>query len=170
MPTLVADTSGLVSLGIAAGHDPDPLALCLDRYDVRVPTAVIKELESVAAYDDAHGAAAATVLDRETRLSTSSVDPKAEFPLDDGEHAAVTLANELEAELFLCDEFNRLGLIHASLATTRLVTTPTLLVLFNRTGLLTGTEAISLLDRIGSARSWESNSYVERARSLFEDS
>lgn len=169
MPTLVADTSGLVSLGIAAGHDPDPLALCLDRYDVRVRTAVVGELESVATHDDVHGIAAARVLEQEDQLNTASVDLEAEFPLDSGEHAAVTLANDVEAELFLCDEFNRLGLIHASLATTRLVTTPTLLVLFNRTGLLTGTEALALLDRIGQARSWGTNSYVDRARSLFEE-
>lgn len=168
MPTLVADTSGLVSLGIAAGDDPDPLALCLHRYDVRVPTTVLEELRSVATHDDVHGRAAATVLEHEDGLGVSSVDLEAEFPLDDGEHAAVTLANEREAELLLCDEFNRLGLIHASLATTRLVTTPTLLVLFNRTGLLTGAEALTLLDRIGQARSWETNSYVERARALVD--
>jgi hypothetical protein len=34
---------------------------------------------------------------------------------------------ELDVELLLCDEFTQLGLIHASLADTRLVTTPTLL-------------------------------------------
>ena len=42
-----------------------------------------------------------------------SVELDAEFPLDDGENSAVTLANDLDASLFLCDEFNQLGLIHA---------------------------------------------------------
>lgn len=168
MPTLVADTSGLVSLGIAAVHDPDPLSLCLESYDVRVPEAVIEELRAVARHEDVHGRAATTVLNRSSGLTVVAVSPADEFPLDDGEHAAVTLANDIEAELFLRDEFNRLGLIHASLGHARLVTTPTLLALFQRSGLLTGDEAVSLLDRIGHARSWDANSYVERARSLFD--
>lgn len=169
MPTLVADTSGLVSLGIAAAHAPDPLSLCLETYEVYVPETVIEELREIAEHDDVHGRAATEVLDHASGLTVVAVSPADGFPLDEGEHAAVTLANDIEAELFLCDEFNRLGLIHASLGQARLVTTPTLLALFQRTGLLTGDEAVSLLDRIGQARSWDANSYVERARSLFED-
>ena len=168
MPALVADTSGLVSLGIAARDDPDPLALCLETYEVFVPDVVIEELEAVAAHDDVHGGAAREVLDREPQVSVTSVSIDGAFPLDDGEHAAVTLANDIEAALFLCDEFNRLGLVHASLAGSKLVTTPTLLVLFRRKELLTGDQAVSVLDRIGEARSWDANSYVERARSLFD--
>jgi len=33
-------------------------------------------------------------------LTIQSVDFDAEFPLDDGENAAVTLTNEIDAELF----------------------------------------------------------------------
>jgi rRNA-processing protein FCF1 len=64
MSTLVADASALVSLGIVAGNESDPLALCLARYDVLVPQAVIEELDEIASYDDVHGRAATTVLDR----------------------------------------------------------------------------------------------------------
>lgn len=73
--------------------------------------AALKELNDVASYDE-HGRAAEVVLDCTERMSTRSVDLDAEFPLDISEHAAVTLANELEAALLLCDEFNRLGTIH----------------------------------------------------------
>jgi len=171
MATLVADASALVSLGIVAGDDPgpDPLARCLARYEVVVPTAVIEELREIAAYDDVHGRAAATVLDRTELFETRTVDLDAEFPLDDGENAAVTLANELDAALVLCDEFTQLGLIHASLADTRLVTTPTLLSVLVRTDELSAAAARQLLDEISDARSWESNSYVQRARSLLAD-
>jgi len=168
MAVLVADTSGLVSLGIAAGEDPDPLDLCLDRYDVLVPAIVVDELREVASYDDAHGRAATEVLDRQDRFRVRSVSLEAQFPLDDGENAAVGLANELAAALFLCDEFNSLGLVHASLADTRLVTTPTLLSLFVRQSRLESEEAIAILREISEARSWETNSYVERARALLE--
>lgn len=169
MSTLVADTSALVSLGIATDADADPLVLCLDRYEVLVPAMVIEELQEIASYDDLHGCAATAVLERADSFETRLVDLDASFPLDDGENAAVTLANRYDAALMLCDEFNQLGLIHASLANTRLVTTPTLLSVLVRTGLLSVVDARMLLDEISDARSWSANSYVQRARSLLED-
>lgn len=134
-----------------------------------MPTAVIEELREIASYDDVHGRAATIVLDRTAAFETRSVNLDDEFPLDDGENAAVTLANELDAALLLCDEFNQLGLIHASLADTRLVTTPTLLSVLVRTEQLSDTDARILLDEISDARSWDANSYVQRARSLLEE-
>jgi predicted nucleic acid-binding protein len=169
MSRLVADSSGLISLGIVADDDPDPLSICLTQYEVVVPTAVIEELREIASYDDAHGRAATAVLERDEMLEIRSVDLDAEFPLDDGENAAVTLSNELDAALFLCDEFNQLGLIHASLADTRLVTTPTMLSVLVQTEQLSGAEARILLDKVSDARSWDANSYVQRARSLFKE-
>jgi len=154
MSRLIADASALVSLGIVADDNPDPLALCLSRYEVVVPTAVIDELREIASYDDAHGHAASAVLDQAKSFTTQSVDLDAEFPLDDGENAAITLANDLDAALFLSDEFNQLGLIHASLADTRLVTTPTLLSVLVRTEHLSAADARLLLGEISDARSW----------------
>lgn len=169
MSALVADASGLVSLGVVADSDPDPLALTFERYEVIIPANVIEELEEIASYDDTHARGATTVLDRTVEFETRSVELDAEFPLDDGENAAVSLSNEADAALLLCDEFNQLGLIHASLADSRLVTTPTLLSVLVRTGQLSGTDAHTLLDEISDARSWGSNSYVQRARSSLND-
>lgn len=182
MAALVADTSALVSLGVASSPDgerhdtetfgvnedgiADPLSICLDEYAVFSPDLVVDELREVASYDDMHVRAATLVLDRLDELAVRAVELDATFPLDDGENAAVTLANELDADLLCCDEFARLGLIHASLVDTRLVTTPTLLSVFVRAGRLTPAEARDVLDVIGADRSWEPNSYVERARSL----
>ena len=168
MSILVPDTSALVSLGIVAERDPHPLALCLDRYEVVVPTTVIQELHDIASYDDSHSRAATAVLNRTNLFESRSIDLDTEFPLDDGENAAVTLANELDASLVLCDEFNQLGLIHASLADTRLVTTPTLLSVFVRTEQLSVADGRMLLDEIIDARSWQTNSYVKRACSGLE--
>ena len=167
MTGLVADTSGLVSLGIADG-DGDLLALCLDRYDIAVPEVVVAELREVASYGDVHGRGAARVLDRADEMRVQDVELDPEFPLDDGENAAVTLANEDDAAILLCDEFNRLGLIHASLADTRLVTMPTLLSVFVRQDCPDSEDALSLLDTLSEARSWDANSYVQRARSLLD--
>jgi len=170
MSRLVADASALVSLGIVAGTDPDPLSVCLACYDAVVPAAVVDELQETAFYEDAHGRAAAAVLDRMEALRTRSVPLDSGFPLDDGENAAVTLANDIDAALLLCDEFTHLGLIHASLADTRLVTTPTLLSVFVRMERLSVEEARTILDEISQARTWDGNSYVERARSVLEPS
>lgn len=170
MTELVADTSALASLGAVTADSPCPLSLCLDGYNVFVPNEVIAELEEIASYDDDHGRAASTVLGRTAEMTVRSVPLDGEFPLDDGENAAVTLANDLDADLLLCDELNRLGLIHASLADTRLVTTPTLLSVLVRANHLTSTEARTLLDVITDTRSWDANSYVQRARSLLEES
>jgi predicted nucleic acid-binding protein len=148
MSRLVADSSALVSLGIVADESPDPLSLCLARYEVVIPTAVDEELQEIASYDDMHGRAATLVLDRTDEYQLRAVDLDATFPLDDGENAAVTLANELDVALFLCDEFNQLGLIHASLADTRLVTTPTLLSILVRTEQLSIADARTLLGEI----------------------
>lgn len=170
MSRLVADTSGLVSLAVEADGDPDVLAICLDTYDARIPETVVEALREIASYDDRHGAAASEILGRIDRVAVESVALDAEFPLDDGENAAVTLANESDAAVLLCDEFNRVGLVHASLASARLVTTPTLLAALVRRDRLGTEEAVTLLDGIAEARSWEANSYVERARSLLERS
>jgi len=169
MSILVPDTSGLVSLGIVADEPPDPLSMCLTQYDVVVPTVVIDELQDIAAYDDAHGRAAELVCDRTDSMTTRSVALDEEFPLDDGENAAVTLANETDAAVLLCDEFTQIGILHASLADTRLITTPTLLSVLVRTDTLPSEEARTLLAEISEDRSWSANSYVQRARSLLTE-
>lgn len=167
MTGLVADTSSLVSLGVTAEGDPDVLGLVLDRYDLVVPETVVDELRDVAAYDDAHASGAQAVLDRSAyRAASTSLDP--EFPLDAGENAAVTLASERGAALMCCDEFGQIGLIHASLAETRLVTTPTLLAALVEDGRLSSDEAERALDQIATVRDWDANAYVQRARALFE--
>lgn len=164
MDLLVADTSALVSLGTIADRDLSPFALLLDRYRLAAPSEVTAELEETASYDDAHGRAAEAILDRSEAFEAAEVALDADFPLDDGENAAVALANDRSAAVLLCDEFNQLGLIHASLRDTRLVTTPTLLNVFATQGLLTAEDARNLIDAIGETRSWEENAYVRRAR------
>ena len=165
MVLIVADTSALVSLGTVAGASPNPLDFLLDSHTVVVPEQVVDELTETASYDDASGEAARAVLDRRSAFETRSVELDETFPLDDGENAAVTLANDIDAVQLLCDEFNRLALVHASLAETRLVTTPILLTALVRNGAISPDAADEFLAEMCDARSWSSNSYVERAQS-----
>ena len=163
MVLIVADTSALVSLGTVADASPNPLDLLLDSHTVVVPAQVADELTETVSYDDASGEAAQAVLDRRSSFEVRSVELDETFPLDDGENAAVTLANEVEAVQLLCDEFNRLALVHASLAETRLVTTPILLTALVRNDVISPAAAEAFLTETSDARSWSSNSYVERA-------
>ncbi|AEN06194.1 hypothetical protein [Halolamina sp.] len=164
MVLIVADTSALVSLGTVADSSPNPLDLLLDSHTVVVPAPVVAELTETASYDDASGRAAQAVLDRQSAFEVRSVELDETFPLDDGENAAVTLANEIDAVQLLCDEFNRLALVHASLAETRLVTTPILLTALVRNEAISPDAADEFLTEMSDARSWSSNSYVERAK------
>jgi predicted nucleic acid-binding protein len=163
MVLLVADTSALVSLGTVADASPTPLDHLLDSHTVVVPEQVVDELTETVSCDDASGRAAQAVLDRRSAFEVRSVELDETFPLDDGENAAVTLANEIEAVQLLCDEFNRLALVHASLAETRLVTTPILLTALVRNEAISPDTAETFLTEMSDARSWSSNSYVDRA-------
>lgn len=168
MVLVVADTSALVSIGAVASVDRSPLPVLLDEHRLHLPERVVSELRETASYDDASADAAQAVLARRPDIDVHADELDEEFPLDDGENAAVTLANDLGATQFLCDEFNQLALVHASLADARLVTTPTFLIALVRNGCFDGDQARSLLSTMSEARSWEANSYVERAKRTLE--
>ncbi|WP_152041293.1 hypothetical protein [Salinigranum salinum] len=153
MVLIVADTSALVSLGTVADSSPNPLDLLLDSHTVVVPAQVVDELTETASSDDGSGEAAEAVLDRRASFEVRSVELDEMFPLDDGENAAGTLANEIDAVQLLCDEFNRLGLVHALLAETRLVTTPILLTALVRNGAILPDAADEFLTEMSDARS-----------------
>lgn len=163
---VVADTSALVSLGTVADRDHSPLDYVLSDHTLSVPEQVIDELEKTAVYDDPSGRGARNALDRREKFEVHSVELDETFPLDDSENAAVTLANEIEATQFLCDEFNQLALVHASLTSSRLVTTPTLLVVLARREELSGADTEAIITAISEARSWSENAYVNRARTI----
>ena len=161
---VVADTSTLVSLGTAVDHARNPLDYLLSDHTVAVPEQVLDELEETGAYEDSSGRRARSALDRREKFEYYSVELDETFPLDDGENAAVTLANDIEATQLLCDGFNQLALVHASLTTARLVTTPTLLVLLARGTEFSRKKAKSILTEISEARSWSGNTHVNRAQ------
>lgn len=172
MALLVADTSAVVSLGTAGEVGTvDPLAVLCTEHRLVLPERVRGELAETAAYDDIHATAAQAVLDRvadgHIEVRPSRLDDT--FPLDDGENAAVALANDAGAAVMLCDEFGQLGLIHASLTEARLATTPSLLRRFVVDGLLNPSEAIDCVDATATARSWGADRYAQRARETLEE-
>lgn len=169
MGLVVADTSALVSLGVVAAHRTSPLDVLFDDHTVVVPERVVDELRDTAAYDDPSGRGAGAVLDRLASFDVRRTELDETFPLDDGENAAVTLANDIGADQLVCDEFAQLALVHASLADTRLLTTPSLLLALVRNGRLDVETAEDLLATASEARSWAGNAYVDRARATLRE-
>lgn len=168
MRVLVADTSALVSLAATSEARQLALPLFLDGYDVAVPRHVVDELKEIAGYEDDHANAARAVLDEQDRLAIHDAEPEPEFPLDDGENAAIQLTTEINAAFFYCDEYNQLALIHASLSDTQLVTTPRVLDAFVAHGDLSNSEARDCFDGISQVRSWDGNAYAQQAARLFD--
>jgi len=174
--TAVADTSALVSLGVPSADqtydtasDPDPLRYVLTSCDVSVPPSVVTELREITQYSDIHAAAAQNVLaarahydidDPYQRSGTPESRPT--FGLDDGETDGIALANAIEADGFLTDEFggNNFALVHAALAGPRIVPTPRLLCDYARDGHMTAEEVRELIRTISPNRSWDDSPYV----------
>ncbi|MCX2819774.1 hypothetical protein EGH25_10480 [Haladaptatus sp. F3-133] len=162
MSRVIADMSALLSIASA----PDVLDTVFDEYDVLVPREVVDELEETAEYDDETANTADEVLSRLDDNAVRNAELNTDFPLDEGENAAVSLAKRENVDLFLYDGFNRIGLIHASLTDVRLVTTPKLLEVLVHKDALSEEEAVDALDDMTEARSWKGNSYVRRAREM----
>lgn len=116
-PTAVLDANVLLNLTtpVVDGRDrapsgADPLRTVLTTYDVHVPATVVGEVTTAAQQDDRLGTAATLVLRATAHLTTHDIGslPDDEFTvgLDQGESAAIWLANDREADLLVTDEFN----------------------------------------------------------------
>lgn len=179
--TVVADTSALVSLGVPRADGeydgPDPLQYLLTSCEVSVPPEVVSEFRDVAQYRDVHGAAASNVLAARGHYTvedpyqrTGTPDSRPTFGLDDGETDGIVLANAIEADGFLTDEFGgtNFALVHAGLRGPRIVPTPRLVCDYARDGHMSHEEARTLVRAIGSHRSREGSPYVDRFLDLLE--
>lgn len=146
----VADTNVLLNLATPvvdgrskAPSGADPLKALLTAYDIHTPASVIGEITAAAGDDDLLAAAADLVLRATHHLTTHDVEDRAEEPfdygLDRGESDCIWLANELEADLFITDEFNTTNYLFVTLALDDrniLFTTPHLLCTLVTHGLL----------------------------------
>ena len=181
---VVADTSALVSLAIPRAvacpteTTSDPLQHLFTSCDVFVPPEVIEELRHMAQYQDVHATAASNVLAARGHYSvenpyerTDTPNARPTFGLDDGETDGIVLANVLDADGFLTDEFGgtNFPLIHAVLAGPRIVPTPRFICDNARTGHLRTDEARRLLSTISAHRSWENSPYVAQLRQLLAE-
>lgn len=184
LQTVVADTSALVSLAVPRA-DPeydtniasDTLQYLLTSCDVSVPAEVVAELRDMTQYQDIHGAAATNILAARDHYTVTDpyngddpLESRPTFGLDAGETDGIVLANALEVDGFLTDEFGgtNFPLIHAVLQGPRIVPTPRLICDYARNGHMTHNEARTLLTSISPHRSWEDSPYVAQLLQLLE--
>ncbi|WP_245810870.1 hypothetical protein [Halorubrum halodurans] len=119
----VVDTNVLLNLALPvvdarprAPSGADPLKALLTAYDVHVPASVLGERTDVTGSGDLLSTAADLVFQAANHLSTHDVDDPLEYGLDRGESNCIRLANELEADLFVTDEFNTTNYLLITLA------------------------------------------------------
>jgi predicted nucleic acid-binding protein len=171
----VADTSALISLAVpradaAINTDiPDPFQYLFTSCEVFVPPEVVTELHDITQYQDIHATAANNVLAARSYYTVEdpykhedTPDSRPMFGLDDGETDGIVLANDLDVDSFLTDEFGGTDfpLIHAVLQGPQIVPTPRLIVDYARNGHLSSEEARALITTISPHRSWETSPYV----------
>jgi len=138
---------------------------------VFVPSEVVTELHDITQYQDLHEAAASNVLAARSYYTIAdpyeredTPDSRLTFGLDDGETDGIVLANALDVDGFLTDEFGgtNFPLIHAVLQGPPIVPTPRLIVDYARNGHLSHGEARTLHTTISPHQSWENSPYVTK--------
>lgn len=176
-PTAVVDTNVLLNLAtpVVDGreHTPsggDPLRAVLSGYDVHVPRCVLGEVTDASDGDDLLAVAADAVLKASHHFTThdvqDSLDQPLDYGLDRGESLAIHLANELDADLFVTDEFNTVNYLLVGLALddrNTLFTTPHVLCRLATAGLLDQTYVTALLSYYVETKNWDAE-YVDRLR------
>jgi len=147
----------------------DPLKTVLVAYDVHVPSAVLGEVGDASGGDDLVAAAADLVLragDHLTRHDVADDDGPLAYGLDRGESAAIRLANDLGASLFVTDEFGSTNYLLVNLALddrNTLFTTPHLLSGLGARGVLPQAYVEGALTYYVETKGWD-RAYVEALR------
>lgn len=177
---VVVDTNVLINLATPvvdqrdrAPKGADPLKAVLSTYDVHVPAAVLGELAEIAAGNDLLGVAATTVLSAAHWITTHEMEGRIEdlrgFPLDNGELHCIALTNDIDADLFVTDEFNSTKYQLISLAINDqniLFMTPHLLCVLAEHGVLDTRYVDHALSYYIETKHWD-RSYVDILRSMY---
>jgi rRNA-processing protein FCF1 len=178
--TIVVDANSLLNLATArvdasdrAPTGADPLKTLLASYDVHVPDVVMEEIGAAAVGDDLLAAAADLVLQAAHHLTTHDVEAALDAPLtyglDTGESHALWLTNDLQAAMFLTDEFNTTTYLLVSLGLddrNTLFTTSHVLCSLADDGSLSTGYVDAALTYFVETKHWD-RAYVEQLRSEY---
>jgi hypothetical protein len=176
-PVAVVDTNVLLNLATPvvdgrpqAPTGADPLKALLTAYDLHTPAGVLGEVTDATGDDDLLAAAAELVLQAAHHLTTHEISDRADKPLDygldRGESEGIWLANDLEANLFITDEFNTTNYLFINLALddrNTLFTTPHILCTLATHEILSEEYVNTALSYYVETKGWDAQ-YVARLR------
>jgi rRNA-processing protein FCF1 len=179
-PKTVVDTNVLLNLATPvvdgrtqAPTGSDPLKSLLTACDVHVPSTVIGEIADAQQDNDLLAAAATAVMRASRHLTThnveSVIDESLEYGLDEGESHAIWLANDIDADLFVTDEFGTSNVLLVSLELDDeriLSTTPQVLCVLADRDVLSPGYVDATLTYLCELKHWD-RQYVERLREKY---
>lgn len=164
--SVVIDTSAFISLAVG-----DVLNQAVTTFDFVTTPTVIEELEATAAYDDRHGTAAGTVLERTNEVTVCDTTG-ASFEtsrVDAGEASCVAAVRQCDAVFLVTDDYRALpelqGLVDAEVAVS-----PIVLRALVKRDVISADKAETAFERIAVGRDWLDAPIYRYARRLFDES
>lgn len=151
----------------------DPFHAVLTAYDVHVPASVLGEVSAATEGGDLLATTATAVLQASHHLEVHDVadeiDESLTYGLDEGESHGIWLANQLEAAIFVTDEFNTTNYLLISLGLedrNTLFTTPHVLCSLATVDILDSSFVEALLTYYVRTKDWDQE-YIERLRQKY---
>jgi rRNA-processing protein FCF1 len=178
----VVDTNVLLNLATPVVDDRpkapsggDPLKALLTAYDIHIPASVLGEITDATGDDDLLAAAADLVLQAADHVTTHDVtdrtDESLDYGLDQGEAEGIWLTNELEAALFITDEFSTTNYLFINLALAdrnTLFTTPHILCILAAHRILPVEYVEAVLSYFVETKGWDAQ-YVTQLQCHYLD-
>lgn len=160
---LVIDTSAFLSLASVK-----LLETVLEEYEVHTTEAVYEELQNTAEYEDIHAKAAEKAIKLSSEFQSHKVET-GDFEssrIDKGEYSCVVLANQLETEYVLTDDFRALPELK-SLADCQVAISPIMLKALVKRNKLSKKKAKQKLDTLAENRNWLGSPIYRHAKKMF---